>query len=258
MVSAAFAEASAADVFRAVLVGGGLGRGLGRGLGSCGGVRGGWNGRNDAGQLDFVDFGEVGSDVGIALVGDQVLAGGFAIAGVDFVDHVHAFDDGAKGCETHSIEARIIAKVDEELSGAGVGAGSGEDQGGTLIALHDWIVLDLGVVPDLVDGRVGAEPELDNESRHYAKEGGVGEVAIADEVIKAVGAEGRPVAMDFDDEVARRGSEPGLEDRGGLGMERCGVEQGRPGSCWRSVSGSFGSGGLSGSDEGDYTKAVKE
>ena len=93
----------------------------------------------------------------------------------------------------------------------------------------------LAVVPDLVDGGVGAEAELHHEAGNDAEEGGVGEVAVADEVVKAVCAEGRPVAMDFDDEVAGGGGELCLEDRRRLGVERCGIEQGWTG--WGSGGG---------------------
>ena len=186
-----------------VLVGGGFGGWLGNWLGGgcgVGGGRGCW--RDDVGELDFVDFGEVGGDVGVALIGEEILAWGFAVAGIDFVDHFHAFNDFAEGGETHAVETRVVSVVDEELGGAGVWAGGGEDEESALIGLDDWIVVDVGVFPDFVDGGVGAEAELDDESRDDAKEGCVGEVAVADEVVKAVSAEGRPVAMDFDNEVA--------------------------------------------------------
>ena len=148
-----------------------------------------------------------------------------AVAGEDLVDHVHAFDDRAEGGEAHGVEAGVVSIVDEELGGAGVGAGGGEDEGSALVALQDGVVLDSGDGPDLVDGGVGAEAELDDEALDDAKEGGVGEVAVADQVVKAVCAEGRPVAMDFDDEVAGGGGELCLEDGRRLGLERCRVEQ---------------------------------
>src|ERR1035441_5544535 len=202
-------------------LGGGGGLGWGGGWGGGGGRGGG----NDLRQLDLVDFGEFGGEVGVTLVGDQILVGGFAVAGIDFVDHVHAFEDGAEGGEAHAVEAGVVAVVDEELGGAGAGAGGGEDEGSAGVALLDGVVVDVGVGPDLVDGGVGVETELDDEAGDDAEEGGVGEVAAAHEVVKAVGAEGSPVAVDFDHEVAGRGGESGFEDGGSRGVERGGNEQ---------------------------------
>ncbi len=95
--------------------------------------------------------------------------------------------------------------------------------------MDDGIVLDVGVLPDLVDGGVGAEAELDNEAGDDAEEGCVGEVSVLDEVVEAVSAEGRPVAMDLDDEVAGGGGEGCFEDGRGLGVEGFWLEEGGAG-----------------------------
>ena len=209
-----------------------LRRGLGRWFGACRTVRGRRDGRNDPSQLDLVDIWEMGLQVGIALVGDQVLARHLAVNRIDFVDDIHTFNDVPKRGKTHGVKASVVGKIDKELGGAGVGSGSGEDKVAALVALHNRIIRNGGSVPDLIHGRVGAEPELHHEAGNHAKEGRIGEVAIAHQVVKSVCPERRPVAMDFDDEVARRGGELCLENRGSLGLERCRIEQGRtrPGS----------------------------
>src|ERR1019366_6883294 len=166
--------------------GGRFGRWLGRWFGPRRGVGRGRNGRNDPRQLDLVHVTKIGLQVGVALLGDQILARGFAVDSIYFVDHIHAFDDAAKGGEAHAVEAGVVSIVNEQLGGAGVGTGGGEDQVSALVALNDGIILDGGGLPDLVDGGVGAEPELHNEAGNHAKEGRVGKVAVPDQVVKAV------------------------------------------------------------------------
>ena len=105
-----------------------LGRWLGRWFSPLRGGRRGRNGRNDPSQLDLVDVRKIGFQVGVALFGDQILAWGFAVNRIYFVDHVHAFDDIAEGGEAHAVEAGVVSIVDEQLGGAGVGTGGGEYQ----------------------------------------------------------------------------------------------------------------------------------
>ena len=59
----------------------------------------------------------------------------------------------------------------------------------------------------LLTAGIGVQPELHHEAGNDAKEGRVGEVSVADQIVEAVRAEGRPVAMDFDHEVAGGGGE---------------------------------------------------
>ena len=213
-------------------------------------MRCGRDGGKNLSQLDLIQIRKIGLQVGVALFADLVLAGGFTVVGIDFVDRGHAFDNSTEGRETHAVEAGVVSIIDEELPGARIGAGRGEDEAAALVALNDGIVLYFRVVPDLVDGRIGAEPELRDEAGNDAKEGHIGEVAVANQVVKAICTERRPVAMDFDDKVARRCGELCLEDRGRLELERCRAEQGRMWPDSGAVGGTalrgsaFGSGGL--------------
>ena len=50
--------------------------------------------------------------------------------------------------------------------------------------------------------RIAVDAELHHEALDDAEEGDVVEVAELDQVVEAVGAERRPVAMHLDDEVA--------------------------------------------------------
>lgn len=95
------------------------------------------------------------------------------------------------------------------------GFGEGDASGG--VGDHGFaIVLDVGVAPDLVDRGVAVDAELDHEAFDGAEEGDVLEVADLDEVVEAVGSEGRPVAIDGDFEVSLGGSEKGVEGLGGF------------------------------------------
>jgi len=167
-------------------------------------------------HLDLIHVRKMGLQVSVALIDDQVLAGRLSVVSEHLVDHVHTIDDGTKWGEARAVEAYVVGVVDEELGCAGIGSGGGEDDASTLVALEDGIILDFGDVPYLVDRGICAEPELHDKAGNDAKEGGVGEVAIAYQVVEAVSTDGRPVAMDFDDEVARCGGEHRLEDRGRL------------------------------------------
>jgi hypothetical protein len=217
------------------------------------GVRRGRNGRDDPSQLDPVYVTKVGFQIGIALLGDQILARGLAVSREYFVDHVHAFDDAPEGGEAHVVEAGVVSIVNEQLGRAGVRAGGGEDQISALVALNDWIILNRGSLPDLGDGGIGTQPELHNEAGNDAKESRVREVAVPDQVVKAVSAEGRPLAMHFDHKVARGGGELRLEHRWRLGPERCRVQQG-----WTRAGSGVGGTGLCGSAFGSWGLSVDE
>src|SRR5258708_32325583 len=112
----------------------------------------------------------MGLQVSVALIGDQVLAGRFTVVSEDFVDHVHTIDDSTKGGEAHAVEASVVSIVDEELGCAGIGAGGGEDEASTLVALNDGIILDFGDVPNLVDGGGGGRSGSAGETRENAEE----------------------------------------------------------------------------------------
>ena len=124
--------------------------------------------------------------------------------------------------------------------------GGGEDDASALVALNDGIVLGTGGASQtLLTAGSALSPELHHKAGNDAKEGRVGEVAIADQVVEAVCAEGRPVAMDFDgDEITRSGRGSRLEDRGRLGGEGRRVQQG--GTRAGSGGGMGGTGGLRG------------
>src|SRR6185312_1201934 len=142
---------------------------------------------------------------------------------VDLFDDAHARDDLAEGREAHRIEPAVVSVVDEDLGRAHVRTGGGEGDGAFGVrVLRRRIVLEGGGAPDAVDRRIAVDAELHHEALDDAEEGDVVVVAELDEVVEAIGAERRPVAMHLDHEVALGRRELHFVGRGrrGRGLRR--------------------------------------
>src|SRR5215472_11574959 len=133
--------------------------------------------------------------------------------------------DHAVGRESLGVQRGIVAKIDKQLGGAGIGAGGGEDDGSLLVALAVEIILDLGVFPGRADRGVGGETELGNETGDDTEEAGVIEVMMLDQVVEAVGTVGRPGTRYGDSEIAASSFEFDLVGIGGGVLEKSGLEQ---------------------------------
>src|SRR5580658_2092751 len=160
---------------------------------------------------DSVELREILVEVSLPQRGDGTLVGGFTVAAVNFLHYLHAGGNLAKRREAHLVELRVISCVDEQLRGARIFAGGGEGDETGLIALRDRIVLEIRFAPDVVDGGIGAQAELDYESGDDSKERGLLVKAVLDEIVEAVRAERRPCARDLHDEIARGGLELHIE-----------------------------------------------
>src|SRR5438445_10667754 len=74
--------------------------------------------RNDRGALEVVELGEIFLEVFVALRLNALLlraaslGRAFAVAALDGVDDLHAFDDLAEGREAHRVEPAVVAVVD--------------------------------------------------------------------------------------------------------------------------------------------------
>src|SRR5271165_4693789 len=116
--------------------------------GGFGGRLGGWSRGHAgvAGEFGFfygVKLGPLGVGVLFATLFDGVLihAGAVAVLVVEHFDDVHAFAvDEGKGREALGVERGIVFEIDEELRGAGGGAGSGKDDRSLFIALRVRVV----------------------------------------------------------------------------------------------------------------------
>jgi hypothetical protein len=164
-----------------------------------------WGWRDDCGALDYVEFGEAFVEVGLAGFFDLVLidAGVVAVLVVKHFDDFHAVGvDGAKGGEAGFVEEGVVLEIDEDLRGAGVRAGGGEDDGALFVGLSDGIVFEFGLFPDGADGGIRADAELRDEIGDGAEDDGVVVEVMLHEIVEAIGAERRPCASDGDREVA--------------------------------------------------------
>src|ERR1700680_1966543 len=128
------------------------------------------------GRLDAVQLREALVQVRLPFHGNPALIRPFRISGVNFINDVHPLDNGPKRGEALSIERRVIVQVDKKLSRARIRSRGCEDESTALVALLDRIVLDVGILPDLVEGWAGVQAKLDDErarSNNHAEEGGV-------------------------------------------------------------------------------------
>src|SRR5208283_5998188 len=109
-----------------------------------------------------------------------------------------------------------VLKVDEDLCGAAVGAGSGESDEAALVALQDGIIGDGVAAPGRVNRGIGADAELDDEVGDHTEKHHVVVEMVADQIVEAVGAVGSPGAGDVHYEVAAGGFKFDLEGVGSL------------------------------------------
>jgi hypothetical protein len=109
--------------------------------------------------------------------------------------------------EALRVEEAIVSEIDEELRGAGVGAGSGEDDGAALVAFAVGIILNGGLFPGGGNRGIGADTKLRDEIGKHAEEMGVVEIVVLDEIVEAVCAKRSPCASNSDGELAAGGVE---------------------------------------------------
>ena len=102
-----------------------------------------------------------------------------------------------KGAKPMPSRPRVISKVDEELGGAACSGQGGKDQPAAPYPLLHGIVVDLRLIPHLVDQRDAAfSPNCTTNPAHYAEEGGVGDAANQVEKRGCRTAEGRWTSHD--------------------------------------------------------------
>ena len=120
---------------------------------------------------------------------DLALIGPLAVFGIDGIERLHSLDHFAEGRETHAIEIEVVAIVDEELGRAAirqVGRGKGDTPAG--IALGNFVVGDRCVAPLAGQLGVAAHAPLHHKARHHPEKALLGEITLADQRVKAIGA----------------------------------------------------------------------
>ena len=183
----------------------------------CGGSAGQLLRRDDRGFFDVVEFGEFGFEVFVALFLDERLVGGLAVFGINFLDDIHAFDNFTEGSEAEVIESLIVFEIDEQLAGASIGAAGGECDEAFEVGFRDFVVFDFAIFPFGVDGGVAVHAPLDDEARDHAEEAAFVVEAGFDQFVESIRAIGRPLALDFDGEVATGRFETDAEGFRGCG-----------------------------------------
>ena len=138
-----------------------------------------------------------------------------AVAAVELIDDVHAFDDLTKGCEALAVEhSAVVGKVDEDLGRPGARPAGRIGDGAAGVALLDGIIDEVEIVPLGIHVGIAVQAELDDEALQDAEEPRAVEELGLGEFVEPVGAERGPIAVDLDDEVALRRLELDLVDGG--------------------------------------------
>src|SRR5207248_334769 len=127
------------------------------------------------------------------------------------VHDVHAKHHPAERGESHPVEPAVVTVVDEKLRGAGARAAGRKAHHAARVVLAHRVVRDACVTPRRRHVWIAVNPELRHESRDHPEEPAVIVVTALHQVVEAVGAERRPVAMNLDHEVPRAGLETGAE-----------------------------------------------
>src|SRR5262245_49075181 len=183
----------------------------------------------DRRRLDEIELGEALLEIGVALALNAPLVGSvpvrraLAVAAIERVHHLHAGHDLAERRKALAVEPGIVAEIDEHLGRARIWSGGGEGDRAALIALLYRIVLDVGVAPGAGDVGIAVDAKLHHETVDHAEEARVVVKTVLDQIVEAIGAARRPVAMNLDHERAFACVEFRLVDRGGLGVEGGGI-----------------------------------
>src|SRR5580704_14324587 len=168
---------------------------------------------DDGGGLDEVELGPALVEVWLALLLDLILVRSptrgrtFAVLIIEHVDDFYPVGNQAEWCEPIVIQSLVVPEVDEHLCGARVRPSRSKRHIATGITLRNGVVLNVGILPNLIDSGIGADAELRHEARKDAEEAGVVVEVVFDQIVEAVRAERCPRTRDGDDEVAARGRE---------------------------------------------------
>src|SRR5580692_2907908 len=140
------------------------------------------------------------------MAGAHAAAGLLAVALVEPVHDIHAFDNPAEWREAVAILAlHAVIRADVDLRSARAGAGHGEGERAAHIAGALFVVWKLRLAPDLRQGGVAGDSKLREAARHDAEEARVVVKARLHQVVEAVGAAWCERARHFHDEGALGG-----------------------------------------------------
>ena len=178
---------------------------------------------------DAIELREVLLEERFAVLGDLrlIVAGLLAIPVVEMLERREAARDCPEWGEAVLVQLRVLPEVHEDLGRSCVRAAVGEDDRPALVRMPHGIVVDGRLLPRLRDLRRPADSPLDDEPGDDAEQALAVVEAGVHEVVEAVRAARRPLAVDGDDEGPLRRREAHAVDRGRLGVERCRMKQRR-------------------------------
>src|SRR5580700_3693869 len=131
--------------------------------------------RDDGGGLDEVELGPALVEVWLALLLDLILVRSptrgrtFAVLIIEHVDDFYPVGNQAEWCEPIVIQSLVVPEVDEHLCGARVRPSRSKRHIATGITLRNGVVLNVGILPNLIDSGIGADAELRHEARKDAE-----------------------------------------------------------------------------------------
>src|SRR5260370_1021967 len=198
-----------------------------------------WPGQR--GGLDRIQFRKILVDVRLALLGDLILVRTtVAVVVVAHLDRLHPLSiDVAERRKPFPVETFVVLQIDKDLRRARVWhARFRVRQVATLVGLRNWLILEIGPLPRGRDGRIGAYAKLHDEAGHHAEEAGVVIEVVFHQIVKTVGANGRPGTIHGHNKIAAGGGELHLESLRRFFLEKRCAKQGaiialaRRG-CWR-------------------------
>src|SRR4029079_19636424 len=182
---------------------------------------------HDSRRLDVIELGKRLFEVSVAkalhdaLVRTMAFGRALAIAGIERIHHVHARDHFAERGKALAVERCVIAEIDEHLRGACIRTCGGEGDAPEYDTLRYRIMGDVRTLPHLRNLGIPVDAELHHEVTNHTEEACVVIEAVLDEIVEAVGAIRRPVAMHFDHEAAFARVELHFVNVGRLLVEAC-------------------------------------
>src|SRR5258708_7519950 len=104
-----------------------------------------------------------------ALIGTATSRRAFAVTSVKLINNIHSLGDLPEGREAVTVQALVIAVINEYLCRACIRSGHGVGDIAARVALHDRIVLDISLFPRVRNLGIRTQPELRHESRQNAE-----------------------------------------------------------------------------------------
>mmetsp|Transcript_84514 Transcript_84514/g.176834 ORF Transcript_84514/g.176834 Transcript_84514/m.176834 type:complete len:298 (+) Transcript_84514:168-1061(+) len=147
-----------------------------------------------------IHSGEVGIALGLhlLLVGSAAGWGALAIAGIELIHDIHAFDYFTNGRETLIVQESVVLEVNEELGRSSIGTCHGICQTATGVRDLVGVVRDGGLPPLCGDGGRSRDAKLSHEVMDNPEESNILEEVCFHELLESGCTQRSPIRMHFD------------------------------------------------------------